>query len=688
MSDHSLPDEIISEILSPALKVSDEVFRDTSAVSPFSNYSESTSAYLLVCKSWLRVATPLLYNVVILRSKAQAKALSLALSGNEELGQFIKKLRVEGGYGAPMLAILKHSPNISDLFVSLEIYSTDNTNGLCKGLELINPTTLILRERRGKLVENKMVSQLLDALSKSIPKWDRLRAFDSPWTLTSESNRFEPVFSPLAKSKRLHTVAISTVSSAAWAYHMFKQCPLETIHVKTPLLPSERNRWDLRLEKDPELRRLLKFVDWPNASSPEPIPELPLVTNPFFIPLAGAPQDVRDQIWARVLYFAMSVPELAYNPTMGGVPPKLPLLLVSKTFYRLGLPSMCAHVFLQRSSAVPSFASALSRNPSIGPYVRSLAVEYLQFLGDDSDSDVDDEQSKVEVEVDESVGADPMLAVLSRTGALVRFGRNKNIPIGRFSFNVERSISWDAFETMARLSGSSLRDCAARIDTRELASASVFAGLTALRALDWNSSTTFADVPNASSDGLPNLEELRISSASPSFMLVMSRMKLPYLRRVVISGGPESAETLLRSHGSKLTELYVSHATIRTKILEFCPNLRTLSISGYGRPEAVSFSLPEPVTSLVEIVFEASQSRKDSHMSKMEIAEWERFFTEFDPVSFPNLREMKVEYCEWPTTEREIAKSSWARWGEMMMKRNINLVNRNGTKWRPRLKVK
>ncbi|KAJ7878518.1 hypothetical protein B0H14DRAFT_2711359 [Mycena olivaceomarginata] len=517
-----------------------------------------------------------------------------------------------------MLAILKHSPNISDLFVSLEIYSTDNTNGLCKGLELINPTTLILRERRGKLVENKMVSQLLDALSKSIPKWDRLRAFDSPWTLTSESNRFEPVFSPLAKSKRLHTVAISTVSSAAWAYHMFKQCPLETIHVKTPLLPSERNR---------------------NASPPEPIPELPLVTNPFFIPLAGAPQDVRDQIWARVLYFAMSVPELAYNPTMGGVPPKLPLLLVSKTFYRLGLPSMCAHVFLQRSSAVPSFASALSRNPSIGPYVRSLAVEYLQFLGDDSDSDVDDEQSKVEVEVDET------------------------FPSGGFPSTSNDRFPGMPFETMARLSGSSLRDCAARIDTRELASASVFAGLTALRALDWDSSTTFVDVPNGSSDGLPNLEELRIS--------------LPYLRRVVISEGPE------RVMVPNWTELYVSHATLRTKILEFCPNLRTLSISGYGRPEAVSFSLPEPVTSLVEIVFEASQSRKDSHMSKMEIAEWERFFTEFDPVSFPNLREMKVEYCEWPTTE-VVGRGG----GEMMMKRNINLVNRNGTKWRPRLKVK
>jgi hypothetical protein len=174
MSDHSLPDEIISEILSPALKVSDEVFSDTSRVSPFSKYSESTSAYLLVCKSWLRVATPLLYNVVILRSKAQAKALSLSLAGNKVLGKFIKKLRVEGGYGAPMLTILQCSPNISDLFVSLEIYSSDNTNGLCKGLQLLNPTRLILWDLSFRPLENKMVSQLVDALAKSISQWDRL----------------------------------------------------------------------------------------------------------------------------------------------------------------------------------------------------------------------------------------------------------------------------------------------------------------------------------------------------------------------------------------------------------------------------------------------------------------------------------------------------------------------------------
>ncbi|KAJ7700717.1 hypothetical protein B0H17DRAFT_845319, partial [Mycena rosella] len=110
-----LLDEVVSEILSPALTVPDEVFSDTSDVSPFAGCSESSSAYLVVCKSWLRVATPLLYHVVMLRSTAQAQALAQVLSRNVGLGPFIKKLRVEGGYGAAMGTILQLSPNISDL---------------------------------------------------------------------------------------------------------------------------------------------------------------------------------------------------------------------------------------------------------------------------------------------------------------------------------------------------------------------------------------------------------------------------------------------------------------------------------------------------------------------------------------------------------------------------------------------
>jgi len=68
---HKLPDEILKEILYPVLQVDDHSFSDTSAKSPFSLMNYSNSEILVVCKRWLRVATPLLYNVVILRSTAQ-----------------------------------------------------------------------------------------------------------------------------------------------------------------------------------------------------------------------------------------------------------------------------------------------------------------------------------------------------------------------------------------------------------------------------------------------------------------------------------------------------------------------------------------------------------------------------------------------------------------------------------------
>ncbi|KAJ7607144.1 hypothetical protein FB45DRAFT_846981 [Roridomyces roridus] len=110
-----------------------------SPASPFTAYSESPSVYLLVCKSWLRVATPLLYNVVVLRSKAQAKALALTLSKNKDFGRFIRYLRVEGGYGAPLRTILQSSPDVTDLFIDLDIWSSDNPCGLCAGLGMINP---------------------------------------------------------------------------------------------------------------------------------------------------------------------------------------------------------------------------------------------------------------------------------------------------------------------------------------------------------------------------------------------------------------------------------------------------------------------------------------------------------------------------------------------------------------------
>ncbi len=173
-----LPDEILKEILSPALQISDYAFKSTAGRSPFAEYERSTSAYLLVCKDWLRVSTPLLYNIVILRSKAQIQALAWALKSTPGLGVFIKKLRVECGYDSSLLRVFQTgSNNLTDLCLSLEIYSQDNVSGICKGLTLVQPRRMIIydpaQHASARLFNQKTV-QLVETVIGLIPTWMNL----------------------------------------------------------------------------------------------------------------------------------------------------------------------------------------------------------------------------------------------------------------------------------------------------------------------------------------------------------------------------------------------------------------------------------------------------------------------------------------------------------------------------------
>ncbi|KAJ7753921.1 hypothetical protein DFH07DRAFT_744162 [Mycena maculata] len=188
-----IPDEIVSEILTPLLTHPDKVFCGRLERPLLARYSSST--YLLVCKAWLRVSTPLLYNVVILRTTAQAGALQTVLTSNKEFGLFIKKLRVEGGFGNAAQGVLKHAPNITDLFLTLRIGGSDSVRGLCSGLALINPRCVIVVDADGwhvKPKENKQVTQLFDSLLDLIPKWDNLvRDSPSPYSKPSTHHNAE-----------------------------------------------------------------------------------------------------------------------------------------------------------------------------------------------------------------------------------------------------------------------------------------------------------------------------------------------------------------------------------------------------------------------------------------------------------------------------------------------------------------
>ncbi|KAJ7700728.1 hypothetical protein B0H17DRAFT_1046454 [Mycena rosella] len=683
MSDNSLPDEIISEILSPALKVSDEVFSDTSDVSPFAKYAESTSAYLLVCKSWLRVATPLLYHVVILRSKAQAKALGRVLSTNSELGMFIKKLRVEGGYGTPMATIMKLSPNISDLFLSFEIWGTDNTDGLCKGLFLINPTRVILRDvlsNRRKVRVNKMVSNLEDALVKALAKWDRLSTFDLPYTGQEGSIRVTKIVQALEKSQSLNTVVIPS-GGLQWIYPLLKDCPLQAICLKESLSPSHLAYYvgsNTALKALVKCKELLPVTEDPKQDSGKiGVPQFPDITpslNPNFFPMKETSDEVKDVVWGRVFYFAMFVPELAQNPEAEDIPPRLPILLVSKMFHRLALPSFYAHTVVKKLTATSGFLAVLRNNPFLGAQVHSIRGSAgSQVYSDWDDSD------------DASI-----LSLLSQMTGLVRLcgwsSTAKHFDIRCNYLSREKTIPWEAFEAVATSSGATLREFSKHIATQRDASPAVFDTLTQLRSLAWKCDSIFKCKPeDAAYAGLSNLEELQIWSSDPSFFTALSMMKLESLRRVVFSNKSDNAETFLETHGNKLTEIRIPYYTaevLKVNIFQVCSSLTSISLVSCDKPPE-SFNFPHTSTSLVTIYIELQGWLR----KKDQLINWERFFAAFEPKCYPSLHEIQISSCEWPTNEREIGKSLWVRWAENLLKHNIYLADRSGKKWRARLKV-
>ncbi|KAJ7174957.1 hypothetical protein C8R43DRAFT_943231 [Mycena crocata] len=148
----NLPDELVSRILLPALKVPEHLFSDSSPISPFASPSRcsSVSSLLLVSKS-----------------------LWDALQSAPELGGSIKKLRIEGAFAKKdMYGILKAAANISDLYVSLRVQS--DASGLILGLPLINPTRLIVWDEVEFFRKNKVVRTLMAALETCVAQWTNL----------------------------------------------------------------------------------------------------------------------------------------------------------------------------------------------------------------------------------------------------------------------------------------------------------------------------------------------------------------------------------------------------------------------------------------------------------------------------------------------------------------------------------
>ncbi|KAF7289030.1 hypothetical protein HMN09_01350900 [Mycena chlorophos] len=698
--DNSLPDEIISLILtqSPALKIPDEAFADNwSTVSPFAQYSESTSAYLLVCKSWLRVATPLLYGVVVLRSSAQAKALARALKGNPELGRFVKKLRVEGGLGSALQTVLELAPNITDLFLTLEIYGTDKTDGLCKGLPLISPRRLILQRTNLKQKPNKQLDALMSTLQKVFKQWDQLVELGVPFHRYSwkQCERTQRLVESLDGLKRIEVVTIPFCHppSIIRVGHWLRSCPLRELHVSSPIHPSTRETVDAQIGGT--LEKIIRYKLKSDDSAQEmaaPAPSL----DPFFSPLANVAADTSDRIWSHILGFA--IPPRVQNSASGPQAPgykRITILLVCKKFYRLGFPHFYSSVVFKAPDHPIQLANTLAAHPTLCAHVTTVGGELFY-------------RTEWSTTLSKHIPVPSRQQILSAISTALSSTINLSVihlpPSEPFLDGTELILDWATFASIVASVGPSLtelfiplRDATAAQDATVVWR--LFSRLTALRKLHWKSDmvVNFDGVPEGTL--FPRLVHLEVDVASLSFFKLLALAKPPLLRHLSLFESDSHAmasvcEELLRTQ--QIAELDIAISTVRNLscyLLDLCPSLVSLQIicpiypGEEDIPNEEILACDAVAGSLETICFHCVGFFIGEKGSKL-ASRVAQYLSSISFERMPKVKEIRVDGLRWPTTERDIAKSPWVRASDALAKSDVSLVDSSGKKWRSRLKLR
>ncbi|KAJ7633896.1 hypothetical protein DFH06DRAFT_1222011 [Mycena polygramma] len=635
----SLPDEIISEILSPALKVSEEMFSDTSSTSPFASSSVSTSAALVVCKAWLRKT----------------------LHGNPDLGRFIKMLRVEGGFGPAMHEILENSPNISDLFLSLQIHAPDSTGGLVSGLSSINPTRMIIFDHPRKQLKNKQVLDLIEALETCAPKWTNLSTVNFPYCDIYLSQRLSFIKN-ICACPTLR--ALSFPEAEDWdvptLIEISRLPSLETIEIRLEATDVDDDAI-AAISEDPRLLSLVHWLDEPKFTRQKYEPVSLRPSDPSFRPMASAPQEVVERVWSRCLELATLSSHADSNvvatflsmapPRTGLYHDRLQFLLVSKMFHRLAVP-------LQ-----------LASTSAVGEHVRSIAIRRDPF------------EDKVDLSV-----------IFSRTPQLARL-------VGHQGFlSMSPTLPWTTFEVLGQTAGPNFQELSGfKLEVAGSGvphSPAVFGCFPVLRSLDWT--VNHRSIPAAPffdraavvpTDALPVLGSLRVGSAAGLDVFV--KMDLPRLRRVDLDLDAYRGPAFLQKHGAKLEELKLKETDFRgTSILTLCPRISTLSCTVH--PQSGSdLGCNRLAPGFQHACLTTLTVDKEALATKVKDAEdWKLFFDRLDLTHFPLLNEIRVMAIhEWPTTEHAISKSIWVKLAEKLLPRGIQLTNMAGARWHPRLKA-
>lgn len=169
----SIPNELLEVILYHALTIPTSVFK---AWRTHRTYCGSTpsgvSSIMFVSKRWCALGTPFLYESAIIRTEARAQALARTLTDRRDkrtLCRYLRRLRIEGGFGSAVIQILNAAPGITTLHLGFDLTNYDSMSGLMRTLKGVKVEHLLLDSVNIPFPSNIMAINLNRAITGALP---------------------------------------------------------------------------------------------------------------------------------------------------------------------------------------------------------------------------------------------------------------------------------------------------------------------------------------------------------------------------------------------------------------------------------------------------------------------------------------------------------------------------------------
>ncbi|KAH7091713.1 hypothetical protein BKA62DRAFT_724195 [Auriculariales sp. MPI-PUGE-AT-0066] len=692
-----LADETLAVILQHLVAVPDESFAcAVSRVSPFAKLQQPSSDFLVVCKRWLRVSTPLLYHTVVLRSALQTQTLAAVLKANPQFGSFVRAIRFEGGFGAAAKKVLLAAPNLTDLCVPLELTSKDNVGPMCEAMRALKPNRLVLALPTSRSGEaNNQMRCMVKCISECVVNWKFLMTIVAPIHLLAKYRTISSAICQSENVREIHVEAEQSLGETEGDDYIFE---LVTLSKATRIVAD----WALSSmsffeevpqeykQLPPELKAKLYFLPGPEVSRFEiSAAAIAARDNPFFTPLACAPVSLRLTIWDQVLRQALQLPiprdlqaEWDFYDSDDEYPKRpsrsIEYMLVCRDWLVVMRQLLAERVRLSNSVKLRSFFN----------YVNSAARGARTISLDTSTRRHGNSHNLLEG--DELLFSNVLqLTSLRKFESEFSFSRigwtNLCTASGISMLHLQVVLRNDLFDipVMPSLRFLAL-ECEASAVNLSAQADCVFPALKHLTIMDY---TQLGDVVSFFlGTALPIVESFTFDSS-----------KLSRRIRYVTFSSEETASVRLRmqpffkAHGRQLQTVdNRSCSHMLEMILRTCPQLQVVKLDRLRRfnPlftfDADEIRLDHPHLSLEEIKFGYlynSHEQGEKHINSLT-----KFFDAFKPDAFPQLRNITTIHEDlWPTQIRDTAKHPATVWAELLLQRGIRLCDNSGASWRPRL---